>query len=275
MGRFALSFVALAAVLSACNIYGPFDSPTSREQYLSVARACLDDGNFTCAREMYNKLTDDADIRIAELAFTTLDENGAGMKAFMSAFGKGKGVSAINKLAASLAATASSTKRVALYDAYALNTSITNTEQKNLVKFLAATALAAEILAEAAGGDTFAKAELVSDPTTCATLTSTGCATNTTACAVPTGTGSNLTLSGVNYDIDAASASPTGTNPTLEQLNSAISAAKTALEALGVSGAYGSTSTGFTTITDTFTTNTGGAKDRCMRWALLTNGVSE
>ena len=232
------AFVCATAFLSAsCNVYDPFDSPTSDAQLVSAARACLDQGDYACARDNYQKLsTVQSDIATSELAFTALDEVGLGMKAFATAFGKGAGVSAFNKLVASVAPNASRTTRLAIYNnAFLKWQSIQNTELRALVKFVSSAALAAEVLGEASGGDAITKEELATNPTACEATTTTTCAASS-ACAKPSGTGNNLEFG--TTTIDLAVTEPSGTNPDLLYFNSAVTYANEGLQELGVSGSF-------------------------------------
>ena len=67
--------LSLACLLTACNLYGGLSKPANDEQYLVAARACLDRGDYACAKENYQALsTNYNDVRISETGLTTLAE---------------------------------------------------------------------------------------------------------------------------------------------------------------------------------------------------------
>ncbi|MEK6706024.1 MAG: hypothetical protein AABZ06_09560, partial [Bdellovibrionota bacterium] len=190
--------ILAAFQFNACNIFDPVDNPSGDIQNLSAARACFDQGDFECATEHYGKLSSSySEIASSELAFKILDENGATMGAFMSSFGKGlSGLGpALTKLTSSLYSAggpAGVAKRLAIFNAFKQIDNIPNNiELRGMVRFVTATVMAAELLAEDASGDgVFRERDLVADPSVCEEQTTTDCLSTSegrTACAKPSG----------------------------------------------------------------------------------------
>lgn len=153
---FTLTSLLALAGLTSCNIYGGIDKPSGDAQLISAARACLDDGNFSCATTYYQQVSaSNLDIQQSEEAFTLLNQSGASMAAFAGAFGNGQNISvgsAITTLADYLLVTGTvgQVMRTSIYTAFESETRITDSGLKNMVKFLGAVSFAAEILAEIA-----------------------------------------------------------------------------------------------------------------------------
>ena len=130
-----LFFVLMVGVsiLPSCNFFSVIDSPGGDTQLISAARACFDQGDFTCALDHYSQLSDsESDVNHSESAFTILHENGIGMGQFMTAFGTGSsgGGKVLTDLANLVASDASQTKRTAVYEAYKKIDSINQSELK-------------------------------------------------------------------------------------------------------------------------------------------------
>lgn len=173
-----LSLGLLSFGLSGCpNVLSVVDSPDGDAQLLSAARACFDEGDLECARNHYNQLSRDyEDIQKSELAYAILDENGAGMSAFIAAFGKGNGGDGLTKLANAIAAKgANATRRLNLLSAYqkaetSAGNQISDQNIRGLVRFISGIAIAAEILAEtvnANGNTTLDASDLVASVSGC------------------------------------------------------------------------------------------------------------
>jgi outer membrane murein-binding lipoprotein Lpp len=283
--KIAIFIVIVAAILSGgCNLTSFMDSPSNDDQYLSAARACLDQGNIQCALNDYAQVSSsDADVANSETALAILDENGAGMSAFMDFVGYLSDNSpgyAINKLAEHLISGAGENKRVAIWTAFNMRTEISTPALSNFVEFIGGLALTAELLAEA--GDTqtgiFSQSNLVQDPSGCIAAGFPGCA-GSTYCAVPiSGYGSNLTATS---EPSIATNSPTNTNPSLDQAFDALSLSLDGLANLAPSGKFQSLSN----ITSAFTdaVNYGYVEpssappdsDECFREAMISNGIGE
>jgi hypothetical protein len=219
----------MSLVGTSCNVFDVVDSPTSEAQLLSGARACLDNQDYECAAELYGKLAESQpDLANAELAYSILEKNGAGFGEFAAAFGSSPDPSGLNKLANSMAAKgASQSRRLALYDAYAAGLKMTaGTSQRSLVLFLSSAAIAAEILAEAAGSDAqITKSDLVANATSC-TTDQPACLVNS-ACDAGN---DKLTVAASNDDLDAGA--PTGDIPSDSQLYDAAIKASNGLNAV-------------------------------------------
>lgn len=200
----ATAALLTSLALNSCNVFDPFDGPSGDAQILSAARACFDRGDLACAREMYAQLSSSyADTVASETAFAILDENGASMGEFMAYVGRGATGSALTTFAQNMATLgANSERRHAIWTAFKKKDSITNPDLKNFVKFTTALALAAEFLAENAGGDgILLQSELMANPASCDPtncLISAGC-----------GAGSSTLVLGSAADIDTTE--PTGT----------------------------------------------------------------
>lgn len=265
--------IALGAGLAACiNVFDPIDSPNNDAQYLSAARACLDDGDLKCARENYAKLTNGlADVRDTELAYAILKENDAGMDNFIAAFGSGKADVGFTKLANSLAGNAGSAKRSAILQAIRAVNTVSNQNMRNLARFVAGAALAAELLAEGTASDKqlqktdIAVGGLTGCPVAAGCLISAQC---------DAGTGSLLQDGTAAVNIDTASdASISAASPNLNLVNGAIRLAVNALSALGPTGKFNtSTLQSLTTIVNTTEPTTAGTS-RCYRRILIEQGI--
>lgn len=269
--------VIIAAFLcGGCNLTGFMDSPSNDDQYISAARACLDQGNFQCAMDDYGKVSSaNSDISNSEMAITELDEQGATMDAFMdfvADLGEYNTGVAITKLVEKLIPGAGETKRVAIWTAYNSRTSIGDTELQNFVQFAGGLALAAEILAEAGNTDTqqLFQADLVETPSTC--ISSSG---SSSSCGPPTsGFGSNLTSNNAGAP-DPTTTSPTNTNPTMQQFLLALGSAGVGLSNLSASGRFNSAATVFTTIAQYEGALSPGVSDQLFRYFLLTENIGE
>jgi hypothetical protein len=265
--RLIVALCVPLAILSACNIFDPIDSPNTDAQILSAARAAMDRGDFEGARQEYAKLSQSDETVASEEAFNELNEAGATMGNFMAAFGGGGSGEAITALANSLANGAGESKRLAIYSAYSKVSSITtNTQLRGLVRLTAGLALAAEILAEQAtnaGVATILEQEdIVTNPSGCNSVTCLG-----TGCAAPGGT---LAL-GAAVDISPTPADSTDLSgsATLRMFNAAIDAVNDAITEVGASGKFstgtGGLASGLLTI---------GTTD-CYRFAMLEQGIGE
>jgi hypothetical protein len=273
---------AAGLLLVGCNIFNPFDSPTSDAQLLSVARACFDNGDFECAQENYGKLSgSSADIKNSEEAFLAVEQVGAGMGAFISAFGQdnAEAGSAITSIANSIGANASRANRVALFAAYQKAAAVSDTRLKGLTRFVTATALMAEMLAEDAAtpGD-LTKNDITVNGTTCAAAAAGACLA-TGACGDPAGSVIQTTTPGLTLtDTLDAVTSPMidTTSASIEVLNAAITTINDSLSQMGVTNTD-SDLTGFTDVfgglVTPFTAGGGGEDAPCYRQGLVSNGV--
>jgi hypothetical protein len=260
----------LALGAAGCNVFDPLDSPDGDAQLLSAARACLDQGDFACALEHYQKISDDQkDVRASEEAYTILAQHNVGFGAMASAFGSNPNGVGLTSLASSITPGAGEARRLALYEAYRKHQVIAQPSLKHLVRFLGATALAAEILAETAGGDGVVNAaDLASGGSTCRNtglsppnpcLTYNGC----------DGPASQPLLTSAAASI--ATTAPSGPKPALDHLYHSLAEAFDALAQLSVSS---SSASAFEQLR-----GSGGAPSqnaqvaRCFRAGLIAQGV--
>ena len=266
--------------MAGCNIFTPFDDPTNDDQLQSAARACFDNGDLTCALQLYTKLqADRPDTAASEAAFAILDENGLSMAVLMGAVGGGGSGGMLNSMAAALAPNAGATKRVAIYNAYQTVASISDSSLRGLVRFITGLALASEVLAEQITPSTvLLQTNLVSSPTVC---TTSACATSPVQClpagtAVISDTGSTIDLVGAPTTA-ATVALMSATTPTWEMVNAAITAVQKALDVseLGASGKFSTGAGGFTSSvgTTSATAPTNALNSGCYRALLVSLGV--
>ncbi len=258
--------------LSCLNVFSPIDSPSGDAQFLSLARACFDQGDVDCANKYYGKIsgTTEAETAAAEEAFTILDKNGATMGALMQSLGSGKGAEALNKLTELLKPGAGEAKRLSIFDAYKKVDAITvNKELKGLVRFMSAFSMAAEILAEYTNDDgILRKTDLAKDPTVCKSTDAAVCF-GAAACAPPSG--NKIPYVAGDITITSASTADLSGAASLKMFNGTMGAINTALGAteLGASGKFQTGTGGFVSAL-----NTAYAQSKeCYRAALIEKGL--
>lgn len=268
------------ATFFSCNIYDPLDKPTNNAQLLSKARACFDQGDYGCAREYYGKL-EDSEVARSEEAFVILDEQRSGITALAQAVGISKGDAAgsvITVMTEAVANGAGSTRRSELARAYLKITQISNSELKGFVRFSAALAIAASVLAEETEIQqdlNFAKADLFSssgNQTTCEAAGAGACAA-TAECSKAGSVISNSAHSGEDFATDPSQVTAAlAGSPSIFQVIYAVDAMVTGLSEMGVSSG-----TSFQIVSQLSAIisglGAGAAGERCFRYALTTNGV--
>ncbi|MBS1960975.1 MAG: hypothetical protein JST04_02080 [Bdellovibrionales bacterium] len=227
MKRVVLSLAALAAVAGsfACvNVFDPIDNPHGEGQLLSAARAAFDKGDVATARELYGKVG--TETSTAELAFVDLDSCGADIGAFASALSKASDNASqsgimLTVMAEHMNRQVSAACFATLLSSYKTARTITDASLRGFTSFLAAIAIAGEVLASNNGisaDGILQQADLYGTPSTCVA----SCA----GCAKADG------ISGAAA-VDLSSA---GTiTATWGTLQGAISAANTAIGELGIS----------------------------------------
>jgi len=202
-----LCFAVLMTIgfVTGCNLYEGMSTPSGDDQILSKARACFDQGDFTCASKYYAQLSSaNSDTTNSEEAFLLLAQAGASSGAFVNAvLGDNSSIGSSGNAAGAfltrLAITMTNnspglTTRTSLYQAYAKYQSISNTSLAGLVRFIASATLLAEIFAEAAQTEgQFNQSDLVQVPSTCQNVSLTNLASITSAatfatCAAPSDT---------------------------------------------------------------------------------------
>ena len=179
-------FLMVGALLSltSCNLYGGIDKPSGDNQILMAARACLDHGDYVCAQQNYQALSNNEnDVKVSELALTALAQNGLfSMSDLLLALGSDRGsaksLTAMSGLIAGRGKT-DGTSRANIQSVFVSLTTIQDAKLKAFMQFLTATALVNQILA---GAITSNNALAITDLVTgaCAGI----CATDAT-CAKP------------------------------------------------------------------------------------------
>lgn len=277
--RWVLSCVCAGAAFSftgCLNVFSPLESPSGDLQLLSKARACFDDGDLACALKYYQMLSPAyGDIQQSEQAFLTLDQNGAGMKVFITAFGSGQGGPGATAFASSMSSSgASSTIRGNIESAFLMSNNIGSANLAALVQFVSAAAMLGEVLGETAGSTgSLLQSQIAANPTACAADTSitcladANCDSGTGGLANGTGTITTLTTQTV--------ASIQSAGLTLDLLYAAASDATTALATLGATGKFQADLQTFTTAITAVggLGGLGGTPNRCLRNVLLTSKV--
>lgn len=233
----------LSTLVAGCNnLFSSSDKPSGNAQLLSAARAAFDKGNYDEARDLYQQLTDDeGDVKKSESAFLIMTQQGVSMTTLVEFVGNKANGQALTQLAEHLTSGSGEARRLALYEAYTQHKTITDTNLKGFVQFTTTLALFAEVLAEAASADgTLRKTDLVKNA---------NCSTahiETSDCDLaPTSRMTN----DVSYDIKTHS--PTGTQPTVDEIYYLLRSVIESLALLSPNGDFGSTYTKFTTILDT------------------------
>jgi hypothetical protein len=239
----------LALMLTGCNFYDFLDNPSGDTQLLSAARACFDQGDFTCSSNYYSQISSSTtDQAAAEQAFLILSQNGASMSTFMTAAvsDSSSGGKFVTRLAKGLAtANRGTTARVNLFQAFKKVNSIQGTQVQGLVRFITASAFLGEILAEnSATLGTFLKTDLVTDPTTCAASSA-----DLTGCNAPS---SNVFTSGTTLSLSTATDTDISVAaPTLHMVVAAVNEIQTGINQMGATGTLGnSTGTFASNISD-------------------------
>ncbi len=235
-------------LLAACNLYSFLDSPGNSAQYLSRARACLDAGDISCARENYAKVSgDERDAALSEEAFAILFNEGIELKDFFSALTSSSSASgsgaAVNDLANKLATLSpGESKREAIFAAYrqALLISDSSTELRGLTRMVTSMSVVSEMLAESAGTDGVVNAtDLVQGATTCAVTDSSACATEPQCAPTDSFTGSTTTAT-ADWEADGTE-SLAGEKPSMEMIRAGLSQLQVAFGELGQEGSGAST----------------------------------
>ncbi|MCM0606225.1 MAG: hypothetical protein KA715_09055 [Xanthomonadaceae bacterium] len=246
--RFAILFslIISSSFISGCgmNIFSPIDGPSGDEQLMSAARACLDQGDATCALAFYNRMSGSGvDIKQSEGAFSTMYQQGATFGVFLTSFGSTASLAGVGRMANSIVSGAGSSKRQNLWAAYKRADTINNTTTKNFTKFVTSLALTAAILAETAGSDSrVTNGDLVTNATACAALPNNCTPGNHAGTYAPVcGAGTSSLLDSVTViDLDTTDNATVGGQLNVMLFNAAVSKLSTALLALGSGGSFGS-----------------------------------
>jgi len=258
------------ALLAGCNVFSIVDKPSGDEQILSKARACFDQADYDCAREYYAQLSSSyADVRASEEAFMILAENGATMADFMETFGSGGGGAGLTALAERMA-PGSVAKRLKIQEAYnkfdytAPGASTDPTKQ--LVRFVAATALAAEFLSE----------KITSGNRLLRTMITGSACSSSVACNLPGDTSDYCANAGASTLLKDGSStdlvSDLSGDTDLGHFKEAMTEMYDALQQLVASGGFSSDAQG---LADTFRllNLTTADENKCFRATLLDQGI--
>jgi hypothetical protein len=269
MKKHLLTLLALTPLtLTSCgNLFKGLSTPVGDEQLLVAARGCMDRGDYNCALEYYQALSNNyGDVKVNETSLAKLaNANVFKMSDLIGALGSSRGDgTSFATMANTLASrgTANATNRLLIQQTFSDNDTILNAKLKAFSKFLSALSMANIVLAEVAGSDQILNAsDLARDSTVC--KSSGNCAIES-ACDKPLFSGAIEFTDGsdpLNMD---SSAQWNGT-ATLMQF---IIAADVANTQAGIFTGSGSNSGIFSAITQLAAL--GSAGDRCARQSLLT-----
>lgn len=231
--RSAVLLVLTFMVTTSCvNVFSPIDSPSGDEQILSAARAAFDRGDLTKAREYYEKLGGN-EKAISEKLFLDLDACGAGIGALASALSKGSdslddpGI-LLTIMAEKMNPLHSTDCLEQLRKTYQASIQITDQQLRGFSRFLAALAIAGEVLAHNSGiatNGTFDKTDYLGLP-------SASCDASVPACSAPCAVTDGITPSAV-VSLDTAPS----IGATWGTLHGAVGAIITALDELEITSA--------------------------------------
>lgn len=221
----------LILILSSCNLYGGLSKPSGDEQILLAARACLDQGNYDCAKTYYAALSANYnDYRLSEGGFTTLASNGIfTMRDLVSSLGTSTGNgSSMTSMANIISANGKfdSATRTTIQTVFSANTAITDAHTKAFAQFFTAMTMFNSVLAAAGNGGLVAESTIV---TSTACKTDNACIANA-HCAI--GTGTNLTFNAGDTATSMSSSTGWTTSPTVQKLIVAATEASNQLTAL-------------------------------------------
>jgi len=229
----------MISLLSACNLYSSVDKPKGDPQLLSAARACLDRGDYECAKEYYNQLSDsENDTKLSELAFTEMAETDAfSIRDLITSLGSDRGGGnsflKIAELMAGRGKTDGDTRAI-LQSAYASVGGIQNTDLKSFMQFITALGMFNEVLANAVGPDgVLTASDLAQNPSACILGGAPACASSSD-CDNP---GTNL-VNTIVGDVTSLDSGDWTSGASLAKLQFAAAAAADALGNLSGSNSY-------------------------------------
>jgi len=168
--------------LSSCNMMGFMDKPSGDVQLLDAARACLDKGDFTCARDYYQALSNSyLDVKVSETSLTTLEENNIFFMAdLFESLGSGTGgASSVIALAETLAARGitTATNRTTIQSTFQNDLAISDSTLKAYSQFISSVAMLSTLLASSVGADgKLTASDLATNATVCKTKDVSSCA---------------------------------------------------------------------------------------------------
>lgn len=251
--------------VSACNLFGGLSKPSNDEQYLIAARACLDQGDYSCALSNYQALSDSKiDERLSESSLTTLAQNGVfSFSDLIGTLGSSRGNGASFTSMANLLAQRGKTTsavRQAIQETYVQNSGIQRPELKAFSKFVSSLAMLNSILATVAGADgVLTASDIAFGPSQCSVS---GCNTDTDCDAPLSGNLDNF--SGTSSAADMNSLAPWTGSTNLTMLLSAAKAVQQHVSEFS-SGSGG----GIFDAIDAILNFPGGVASRCARAQLI------
>ncbi len=279
--------VALIAVftLSSCNLMSFMDKPSGDFQLLDAARACLDKGDYACARDYYQALSSSyADVKVSETTLTNLaGDNIFFMADLIKSMGTGTGgVNSFISLAETFSSRGKTTGaiRTTIQAEFKNSNSITDTTLRAYMKFITSISMMAQVLSNAVGSDGVLTADdFAVNASTCKAAATAVCAA-TAACEAPASTNLlNVASSEVAaYNDNGTSADDTDdtgglytatdwdTDASLDKLTEAVKRVDSSLSQLS------GTSSGLGSALSTLTALGGGASiaaRRCTRQLLI------
>ena len=226
--------------LSSCNLMGFMDKPSGDVQLLEAGRACLDKGDFTCARDYYQALSNSyADVKISESSLATLGENNIFFMAdLFSALGSGTGSSnSLIALAETLSARGKTdaNTRTTIQTLYANEAAISDSTLKAYSQLISSLTMFSTVLASAVGTDgKLTLNDIASNGSGCKARTTGTC--DNTDCDIGTGTGlTSTTETGIAMGVSTSWSAAAS----LDKLTAAASAINNASSVLTGSGSSG------------------------------------
>ncbi len=175
MKKHLLTLLVLAPfTLTSCgNLFKGLSTPEGDEQLLVAARGCMDRGDYNCALEYYQALSNNyGDVKVNETSLAKLaNSNVFKMSDLIGALGSSRGDGASFATMANAIAprgVANATNRLLIQTTYTDNNAIVNTKLKAFSKFISSLSMLNIVLAEIAGADQVLTAsDLVRNPTAC------------------------------------------------------------------------------------------------------------
>ncbi len=263
----ALLVFAPLTLTSCGNLFKGLSTPEGDEQLLVAARGCMDRGDYNCALEYYQALSNNyGDVKVNETSLAKLaNANVFKMSDLIGALGSSRGDgTSFATMGNTLAGRgiANATNRLLIQQTFTDNDAIGNTKLKAFSKFLSALSMANIVLAEVAGTDQILTAsDLVVNPTSCKNAGA-GCAGDAN-CDRPAS--SAVVFTDGSDPAGMGTSSEWNGTATLMQFIIAADAANTQTSIFTGSG---SNSGIFSAITQLAALGTAG--DRCARQSLLT-----
>jgi hypothetical protein len=169
-------------LLSSCNLFGGIDKPSGDIQLLDAARACLDQGDFVCAKEYYQKISNSAyDAKMHEGSLAILGENNIFfISDLISSLGSGVGgASSLITLAQTLRSrnkTNAATFEI-IQNTYSRAALISDPTLRAFSQFISSVAMMSAVLGNPVGSDgILIESDLAATPATCKAQSAASCA---------------------------------------------------------------------------------------------------